>query len=118
MNTLFVYHQNAAARRIAVMIGSMIGMSQYKECREAISMEQYKRVLLVLMEEQDLLPLADTVQHAALDRTVGIIVVSDCEMYAQTLRHQAEKLLGRPVSLFVFFSSNDLVEELYVLLKP
>ena len=52
MNTLCLYYENAAARRVAVMIGSILSMSRYAEFREDVLLRQYKRILLVLTEKQ------------------------------------------------------------------
>lgn len=110
MNTLCLYYENAAARRIAVMIGSILSMSRYAECREDVSLRQYKRILLVLTEKQAVQPLAEVVQHAEPDTIWGLIVIGDNELSVQRLRRQAEMLLKRPIALSAFIPASDVTE--------
>ena len=81
--SFLIYYKNAAARRVAVMIGSILSMSRYAECREDVSLRQYKRILLVLTEKQAVQPLAEIVQYAEPDTTWGLIVIGDNELSVQ-----------------------------------
>ena len=92
------------------MIGSILSMSRYAECREDVSLRQYKRILLVLTEKQAVQPLAEVVQHAEPDTIWGLIVIGDNELSVQRLRRQAEMLLKRPIALSAFIPASDVTE--------
>lgn len=109
MNTLFLYCEEEAARRTAVMTGSMLSMSRYKDCREDISLRQYGRILLVLTEDQDIRLLTEAVQSAGAETVLGVIVIGRHEDAARQVAQQAETLLGRPAKA-VFVPADDLIE--------